>query len=262
MRPFLQSTLLFPLLALPALAADPPATTIVEKMRAALEPARPSIRRLTLSVSAPRGDATQLYAGQARTRRADGDWMLTIVLQPSSVRGIAFLVRQARDRSDDQWTYLPAVRRVRKVVPVQRYQAFLGSDFTFADLGFVSRSSSYELLATEQRDGVRAHKVQEVPGEQWYYARVVTWIDADSALPLRREFYDPSNTLWKVERFAEVKSVDGVPTPMRIRMEDVREPGHSEIVVTALDYDASVPDELFDPEALPGAADSPVWSGP
>lgn len=245
-----------------ASAADAPAvSTIVQNMREALDPARPSTRKLTMRISSEHGEAAQWLAGQARKKRGDGNWMLTVMLQPENVKGIAFLVRQGGN-ADEQWTYLPAARRVRKIIPMQKYQAFLNSDFTYADLGFVSRSPTYELLGTEQRKGVRAYKVQEVPHEQWYYSRILTWVASDSWLPLRREFYDPAGMLWKVEDFAQVERVDGVPTPLSIRMEDVREPGTSELRVSALRYDATVPDDLFDPARLPAAADSPLWREP
>jgi uncharacterized protein len=242
----------------PAAAAPPDAATVMKQMKAALEPARPSTRKLTVVVSSEEGEASRWTAAQARKRIGARNLMLTVMVAPSGVRGTAFLLEEG-PAADAQWVYIPTVRRARQLMPVARYQAFLGSDFTYADLGFVSRGATYELLGTEQRGGAEVYRVQEVPAERWYYARVVTSVASDTWLPVVREFYDPSNTRWKVEHFEDVKTVDGVPTPHRIRMEDVRAGGSSEIAVSDLHYDADLPDTLFDPQQLKNAASHTLW---
>ena len=90
----------------------------------------------------------------------------------------------------------------------------------------------------------------------------MTWIAADSHLPVERDFYDPSNTLWKVETFEQVTDIDGVPTPLRLRMVDKHEGGSTEINVSEVRYDIDIPDSLFDRAHLREAAASPIWSRP
>ena len=148
---------------------------------------------------------------------------------------------------------------------VEGFRAFLESDFTLADLGFVSLRSHYKLLGEEGRGGPRAYKIQEMPGApqaKWYYSRILAWIAADSHLPLERDFYDPSNTLWKVETFEQVTDIDGVLTPLRLRMEDKEQGGSTEIDVSEVRYDIDIPDSLFDPAHLREAAASSLWSRP
>src|SRR5207244_3426527 len=86
--------------------------------------------------------------------------------------------------------------------------------------------ATYKLLGTEDRGGSKAYKIQEIPlapHAKWYYSRIVTWIAVDSSLPIERDFYDPSNTLWKIERFEQASDVDGVSTPFRERIVSSRE---------------------------------------
>lgn len=89
--------------------------------------------------------------------------------------------------------------------------------------------------------------------------RVVTWIAADSFLPLERDDYDAADALWKVERFEDITVIGGVPTPLAIVMEDKQAGTSSELRVSSVRYDAQVPDGLFDPANLPKAADHPLW---
>ncbi len=101
-----------------------------------------------------------------------------------------------------------------------------------------------------------------MPQETWYYARVVTWVAEDGGLPVKREFYDPANVLWKVERFEQVSAVDGVPTVHHRVMEDVQGKTRTEIDVSAVRYDVTLADALFQPDGLPNASADSLWTRP
>jgi len=251
-------------LATPLLAASPPdASVLAQRMKAALEPDRPSIRHMTLTIDADEG-ATVLTLGQARKHLPDGDRILTVVLAPADRRGVALLTRALPNRGEvEERVWVPAVRRVRTILPVEGLTPFLDSDFTLADLGFVDLRSRFQLVGPTSRDGAALWEMSEVPQSshaRWYYSRVRTWLRQDSALPVERRYYDPSGTLWKDERFEQVSVVDGVPTVLAVRMRDELAGGSSELRVDLVSYDADLPDALFDPKALRDAVDSPVWS--
>ena len=243
-------------------AATPDASSLAKQMKAALEPAGTSVRKLEITVSTESGESTRIDAAEARKITADGSRMLTVLLSPEPLRGIAVLVEERADEDAVRWVYAPSVRRVRKIVGAAKYQPFVESDFTYADLGFVDRSPTYKLLGTETRDGTVVYKLEEVPRETWHYSRIVDFIASDTSLPIRREFYDPANQLWKVEELRNVTTVDGVPTPLTLRMEDVQQHGSSEIKTTDVRYRVAVPDALFAAKSLPEAASSPLWTAP
>jgi hypothetical protein len=251
-------------LATPVLAASPPdASALARRMKAALEPDRPSIRRMTLTIDADEG-ATVLTLGQARKHLPDGDRVLTVVLAPPDRRGVALLTRALPNRGAvEEQVWVPAVRRVRTILPVEGLTPFLDSDFTLADLGFVDLRSHFQLVGPTLRDGTALWEIGEVPQSphaRWYYSRVRTWLRQDTGLPVERRYYDPSGTLWKDERFEQVSVVDGVPTVLAVRMRDELAGGSSELRVDLVSYDADLPDALFDPKGLRDAVDSPVWS--
>ena len=260
MRATILATLL--LAAAPAIAASPDAGTLVQKMRDALEPPRASTRKVTivLNAVAPATETVQWTAGQARKRLSDGRRILTVMLAPASERGIALLVQEQPKKADLQWFYLPAVRRTRTLVRADAYQAFLNTDFTYADLGFVTQDAVYKIVGNDTRDGIAATKVEGIPREQWYYSRFVIWIANDTSLPVREEFHDPSGSLWKVETWGQVTRIDGMPVPLDVRMEDVRGGGSTELRVSDVVWDRELPDDLFDPRKLRDVASSPVWT--
>jgi outer membrane lipoprotein-sorting protein len=246
-------------LSTPVFAQAPEPQTIVDNMARVLRPEKASTSTLTFTVSGQHGQATKLVAKQARDKKVAGsDQMVTVMVSPAGTEGMTWLVKRTADQTV-QWIYDPHIRRVRKIVPVEGFEAFLTSEYTYADLGLVDLHSAYKLLGEEQHDGARAYKIEAVPRNPWYYSRIVTWVAADSFAPLEREYYDAANALWKVEKFGEATTVDGVPTILHRRIEDRQAGGSTDLDVSAVHYDVTLPDELFDPQKLPAAASSRVW---
>jgi hypothetical protein len=250
-----------------ALAVTPAATppdvgTIMRRMKAALEPPRSSLRKIDVVLVDAEGERTEWEAREARKPFPDGARIAIVMLEPPEIRGSALLIQENEKGPDAQWIYLPTVRRVRKIVPVGGYQPFLGTDFTYADLGFVSLTDrEHRFLGTETMPlGGRAYKVEEVPEQRWYYSRIVDWISTETLLPLKRDFYSPAGDLWKTQYFESVTVVDGVPTPLAIRMVDRPEGGATELRIESVEYDAAIPDEVFDPERLPALRSHPIWA--
>jgi Outer membrane lipoprotein-sorting protein len=247
----------------PTARAAPSGRTIVERMKVALEPDRPSLRTIIMVMRSPGGDNVRWTGRQARKKLPDGKRILTVLLAPADVKGTALLIKERKNRGDEQWIYLPALRRIRRLAPVSGFESFMGTDFTFADLGLVKlHERSFTLLGQKTLDGRPAYKVDEVPANRSYYSRIVTWIARDSMLPLRRDFYDVTKHLWKTELIKDTTVIDGVPTPLDIVMEDKQEGTSTELRISEVQYDAKIPDELFDPDRLPQVVNDPVWAPP
>lgn len=243
-------------------AGAPKAESVFQKMKAALEPTRASTRTLTFQVFTKSfGETRQIVARQARKTFPEGERCVTVVMSPETLKGVTVLVEERKGKANAQYVYLPALRRIRELVGPGAFEPFLGTDFTYSDIGLVDmHDRDLELLGRKMRDGVEADELQERPTSTWYYSRIVDWIAVDSGLPLERDHYDRANVLWRKEIFEDVAVVDGVPTPMHVRMDDVESGDWSDYRVDDLQYDVSVPDAVFDPDRLPDAASNPVWS--
>jgi hypothetical protein len=244
-----------------AAAADmPKPETLLRQEKAWLEPATPSTRKLAVTVRSKAGDAVELQAAQARGTVDGANYVLTVLLAPSDVRGTALLIQEQKGKPGAQWLYLPYLRRVRRVLPVNEFEPFLNTEFTVADMGFVSlQDRKLSLLGSEAVNGKDAYKLQEVPDDRRTFKRLVTWIAKDTGQPLKREYYDVGDQLWMVETFEDVAAVHDVPTAQRVRMEDVQTGYGSEYRVRDLAYGVPIPKQLFDWQQLPAAADHPLW---
>ncbi|MBX3024202.1 outer membrane lipoprotein-sorting protein [bacterium] len=257
-RPMLLVLPLLVLTALPAHAADSP-TALLQRMKRWLEPAQPSTRQLAMSVRTG-AEVAQWTAGQARGSVDGRNYALTVLLAPADLRGTALLVQEQPNGPDREWLYLPYLRRVREVLPVDEFESFLNTEFTYADVGFVEIGNrDVSSGGSDTVDGVAAVKVQEVPKDKRTFARIVTWVVPETGQPLKREYYDVANRLWKTETFEHVADIHGIPTAQRVRIEDVQTGYGSEYRTAEIAYGIPIPPELFDPAQLAKAADSPLW---
>ncbi len=251
--------------ALPMAArALPTVNTILAKTKESSDPPRPSTRTIAITVD-NLGEAQKFVARQARKQMADGKRMTTVLMEPADLRGMAFMVFEPKDQSKPtiMWTYVPFVRRVRKIIAVDNYEYFLGTDFTYADLGFsfMRSHTTYRVVGEEQHAGSAAYKVEEkfLPG-QMFYSRIVSWIAKDTMLPLERDYYDPSGKQWKKETFDSVSVISGMPTVMHVQMKDLEANTSSDLNLSQVQYDVELPDTLFDPDHLPRLTDTAEWA--
>jgi len=243
-----------------AFAARVDGTAVVEQMRAALETERSSVRQIAFKVSGTGGIVTPVIVGEARGRVGDTTRILAVVLAPPGLRGMSYLIQHGAGDANVQWLFVPIVGRVRKIVSPEAHSAFLNSDFTYADLGFVGTGSTFTLVGDGERDGVKCQLVQAVPKETWAYSRTVTCIADDGHLPVDRQIYDGSNALWKVQKWSRPEMIDGVPTILRMSMEDVQAKSRTDLEVSAVRYGLPVAESLFDPAHLGNAADAAIWT--
>ncbi len=240
-------------------ASDTRVMTIVQEMKRVFEPDRPSVRKIDISVSGEQQREVKWEARKASRTLPEGKRTLIVLLEPPDMLGHALLVQEGKDGTGVEWVYVPFVRRVRKIEPVTAYEHFLDTDFTYADLGFVSYDGSYELLGEEERAGQATYKLGFTPTNPWFYSRIVTWVSKETHVPLERDYYDVRGQLWKQETFEQVAVINGIPTPLRIEMKDVTNETKSVFAVSEVRFDLEIPAGLFSPKMLPKAADSSFW---
>lgn len=129
----------------------------------------------------------------------DGDKSLSIFDDPADVKGTASLSYSHATEADEQWLYLPALKRVKRISSKNKSGPFMGSEFAFEDISSQEvEKYSYEFIGEEELDGVPVLKMVSVPAYKHSgYTRLVSWIDAENYVALKTEFYDRKNSLLK-----------------------------------------------------------------
>jgi outer membrane lipoprotein-sorting protein len=246
-----------------AIAEVPEAATVIGKMKTAMEPSRPSVRDVDIITTGADGYSVTWKAEQARGMSHGVPAVLTVMISPDDVKGNAVLIREERSGGDQEWMYISGLRRIRKLQYGLRSESFLGTDLSHEDLGFVSpRDRYYEFLRTEKYRDKDAYVIREVPADPSMYSRVEMWINAESYLPMKREYYDRAGLLWKVADYDDAVVIDGLPTIPRLVVKDKQAGGGTEMKLENIRYGISIPDAMLSPDGLPGAAESPLWRKP
>ncbi|WP_260291176.1 outer membrane lipoprotein-sorting protein [Sedimenticola hydrogenitrophicus] len=136
---------------------------------------------------------------QSLEQANDGDKSLTVFDKPLDVNGTAFLSFSHALGADDQWLYLPALKRVKRISSRNKSGPFMGSEFAYEDLSsFEIEKYNYKYLRDEQISGVDCFVVEQYPVDKNSgYTRRVVWNDKAEYRVQRIEFYDRKNSLLK-----------------------------------------------------------------
>ncbi len=182
-----------------------------------------------------------------------------VIIKPENIKGTGHVFWRQNSKTISQWVYYPTTRRVRKLSRLTIYESFLGTDFTYADFGFQDPGGTYKILGEENYAGAKAIKIENIPRETWYYSKIISWISADTYLPIKHDYYDSTGSLWKTKLIENIVIVNNVPTPFRIRMIDVQRNRSTEIIISDVCSDVDyLTKEDFDPDKLPTATLSAV----
>jgi hypothetical protein len=137
----------------------------------------------------------------------DGDKGLTIFDTPLDVKGTAFLSYSHVVGNDDQWLFLPALKRVNRIASRNKSGPFLGSEFAFEDLSsFEVEKNTYLYLRDEEFEGMDVSVVEMKPVDKYSgYTRVIAWIDKEHHRVHKIDYYDRRDTLLKTLSIKDYK---------------------------------------------------------
>lgn len=140
-----------------------------------------------------------------------GDKSLSIFDEPADVKGTAMLTHSHGLDPDDQWLYLPALKRVKRISSKNKSGPFMGSEFAFEDLGSQEiEKYSYKLLGEEQLDGVDVYKIERIPQYKHSgYTKQVAWVDKEHLRSMKVEYYDRKKSLLKTLTASDFKQYEG-----------------------------------------------------
>ena len=122
----------------------------------------------------------------------DGDKSLFVFDEPRDVQGTALLIHAHRESADDQWLYLPALKRVKRISSSNRSGSFMGSEFAYEDLTAEAvEKFSYRYLRDEPCGDLTCTVSERIPVDKKSgYSRQVVWRDKDELRVWKVEYYD------------------------------------------------------------------------
>jgi outer membrane lipoprotein-sorting protein len=129
----------------------------------------------------------------------DGDKSLMVFDQPKDVQGTSFLSFSHIGKPDDQWIYLPALKRIKRISSKKKSGSFMGSEFSYEDLSsFEVEKYSFKFLRDEEYNGKMCHVLESTPTDKYSgYSKQLSWIDHSDLNSQKVEFYDKRGELLK-----------------------------------------------------------------
>jgi hypothetical protein len=208
--------------------------------------------RLTLTDK--RGSTEQL-GFSAQSVQYDAPLAKSIVrfTAPPELRGAGFLQVQKRNSDDDRFLFLPDLARSRRISGNLRNNAFMGTDFSFADL---DRRDLREGQVTFSKEavvlGVLCYGLDVVPPKaaDSDYSHIELWIAKDTFLPTKMNMYDRSRVPLKAFLAERIDKIDGEWFITRSLMTNTRTSHSTLLVLDHVAVTKSLPDSTFSLGAL------------
>lgn len=152
----------------------------------------------------------------------DGDKSLMEFLSPADIKGTRFLSYEHIDRDDDQWLYLPALKRVKRIASKNKSGAFMGSEFSFEDLrAFNVKKYSYPEGDISTVDGI--YKVISKPVSKYSgYSKLLFYINTKTFLVQKVEYFDRKKELLKTSIFEDYKQFGNIYRIGKITMKNTQ----------------------------------------
>jgi hypothetical protein len=183
----------------------------------------------------------------------DGDKSLTIFDEPRDVQGTALLSFTHKSGDDDQWLYLPALKRVKRISSSNKSGPFMGSEFAYEDITSQEvEKYTYKYLRDDKLDGMDVFVVERYPvDKESGYTRQVAYIDKEHYKERKIEYFDRKNSALKTLTLGGYKlHKDKFWRPSDMYMENHQTGKSTRLLQTNFDFDAKLTERDFDQNSL------------
>ncbi|MGC2048135.1 MAG: outer membrane lipoprotein-sorting protein, partial [Gallionella sp.] len=203
-------------------------------------------------------------SGQERVRKTFGTTKLqengidtmrmTRFLSPPDVKGTVSLLIEHSDKDDDIWIYLPALKKVRRLVANNKKDSFMGTDFTYSDvIGYKVHEWNYKLLKEEPVDGQACYVIEALPKSDAVkissgYSKRVGWLRKDILMVVKMDYWDEAGQTLKTSTYTDIQLVDqkrGKWQAMRLEASNIQTGHRTVIKFDNFKANQQVKDEFF-----------------
>jgi len=183
-----------------------------------------------------------------------GDRLLIRFTYPNDIRGTGFLVWEHPDRDDERFLYLPSLGRVRRIAGSEAQESFVGSDFTYEDIGGREFDEYTYAIADENaswtppaggasRPAWRLESRRKEASAE--FPRVISTVLKDSFVVVSAEIYNRRDEKQKVYTVHRLEQVEGIWTAMNAEMTDALQKSRTELDIVSTDYNVGIDESAF-----------------
>jgi len=204
--------------------------------------------QLTMILENKQGEQRIRKLNQYIVNMGDTEKKIMFFVSPADVKGTSFMNwSYTGGKEDDQWIYLPALKRTKRISSGSKGDYFMGSDFTYDDLGDRHPDmDNHKLLKEETIDGRPCYVIESTPKDEDYmYSKTITWVMKDNLVGLQREFYDEDGDLLKTLTIHKFEKINGFWTILKTEMKNVQKDHRTIIEFSNVQINQGIPSSKF-----------------
>lgn len=174
--------------------------------------------------------------------------------EPSNTAGTGLLMysyAEIEKKDDDQWLYLPALRKVKRIATNSKEGPFLGTDFSFADIERM-RLSDYIYTVKDSKDAmsiIEATTENGLENPRTGYSKRIVHVDTEKNIILKDEIYRQGRLI-KVFEVVKLEKVDGFWTVVEAKMDNLVDGGNTRLIRKNTQYNQKLKEDLFNQRTL------------
>lgn len=164
-------------------------------------------------------------------------------LRPADVRKMVYLVHKHAElkKDDDRWLYLPALDLVKRIAAGDKRTSFVGSDFLYEDVsGRSLEEDKHELVKTTETAFVVRNVPKQPDTVEFSYYNVS--IDRKTYIPVKMEYYDRQNRLYRTIEAKKVEKIQDFPTVVKAVVSNLKTGSKTEMEFNNVKYDIKLKD--------------------
>ena len=202
----------------------------------------------------------------------DGDRLLIRFTYPNDIRGTGFLVWEHPNSDDERFLYLPSLARVRRIAGTETQESFVGTDFTYEDIGgrefdeyayaMLDENASWmppggrgrvgPSAVSDSRPAWKLESRRKDAAAQ--FPRVVSLVLKDSFVVVQADIYNRRNEKQKLYTVRRLEQIEGIWTAMDAEMSNALDKTRTELTIEKIDYNAGLKESDFSRRELERAA--------
>ena len=193
----------------------------------------------------PDADIGQAPSKESQADLHCGDQRIYVYFHlPADVNKMVFMVWKHLQKDDDRWLYLPALDLVKRIAATDKRSSFVGSNFFYEDVsGRNTEADVHELIKTT--DDYYVLKNTPKKTEEVEFAYYIMWIHQKTFLPIKIEYYDAKNRIYRVYQALKVETIQGYPTVVQAKMEDLHAQTQTLMAYSDVKYNIDLPADIF-----------------
>lgn len=162
----------------------------------------------------------------------EGDKTRLEFLSPADVKGTVLLTHEHLDKDDDQWLYMPGLKKTKRIISTNKSGPFMGSEFSYEDLSSQhNKRFTYSGNAESASFGGKTvyKSVRTPKDENSGYSKEIIWVETNTFLIQKIDYYDKNNNLLKTALMPEYNKMDGVWRVAKVIMKNLQTKKETEL---------------------------------